>query len=72
MYNKDTSKKRLYQILEMPLNADTIKSTGRVTSSRITGSSFLSLCNAMELYTSFENRSHDSYIKLLSKEEGKI
>lgn len=41
-------------------------------SSRIAGSSFLSLCNAMELYTSFENRSHDSYIKLLSKEEGKI
>lgn len=72
MYNKDTSKKRLYQILEMPVNADTIKSTGRVTSSRITGSSFLSLCNAMELYTSFENRSHDSYIKLLSKEDGKI
>lgn len=56
MYNKDTSKKRLYQILEMPVNADTIKSTGRVTSSRITGSSFLYLCNAMELYTSFMDR----------------
>lgn len=40
----------------MPVNADTIKSTGRVTSSRITGSSFLSLCHAMELYTSFMDR----------------
>ena len=26
MYNKDTLKKRLYKILEMPVNADTIKS----------------------------------------------
>lgn len=56
----------------MPVNVDAIKSTGRVTPSRIAGSSFLSLCNVMELYTSFENRLHDSYIKLLSKEEGKI
>lgn len=40
----------------MPVNADTIKSTGRITSSRIAGSSFLSLCNAMELYTSFMDR----------------
>ena len=63
MYNKDTSKKRLYQILEMPVNADTIKSTGRVTSSRITGSSFLSLYNAMELYTSFMDRTYGSSIE---------
>lgn len=48
----------------MPVNADTIKSTGRVTSSRITGSSFLSLCNAMELYTSFMNRTYGSSIEI--------
>ena len=71
MNNKYESKSKVQQILEMPVNVDAIKSTGRVTPSRIAGSSFLSLCNAMELYTSFENRSHDSYIKLLSKEEGK-
>lgn len=52
MNNKYESKSKVQQILEMPVNADTIKSTGRITSSRIAGSSFLSLCNAMELYTS--------------------
>lgn len=58
MNNKYKSKSKVQQILEMPVNADTIKSTGRITPSRIAGSSFLSLCNAMELYTSFENRLH--------------
>lgn len=72
MNNKYESKSKVQQILEMTVNVDAIKSTGRVTPSSIAGSSFLSLCNAMELYTSFENRSHDSYIKFLSKEEGKI
>ena len=71
MNNKYKSKSKVQKILEMPVNADIIKSTGRITPSRMTGSSFLSLCNAMELYTRFENRLHDSYIKLLSKEEGK-
>ena len=56
MNNKYESKSKVQQILEMPVNVDAIKSTGRVTPSRIAGSSFLFLCNAMELYTSFENR----------------
>ena len=53
MNNKHKSKSKVQKILEMPVNADIIKSTGRITSSHMTGSSFLSLCNAMELYTSF-------------------
>ena len=56
MNNKDALNSKIQQILEMPVNVDTIKSTGRVTSSRIAGSSFLSLYNAMELYTSFMDR----------------
>lgn len=63
MNNKYKPKSKVQQILEMPVNADTIKSTGRITSSRIAGSSFLSLCNAMELYTSFMDRTYDSSIK---------
>lgn len=63
MNNKYKSKSKVQQILVMSVNADTIKSTGRVTSSRITGSSFLSLCNAMELYTSFMDRTYGSSIE---------
>lgn len=55
----------------MPVNVDTIKSTGRVTSSRRANSSLLSLCNAMELYTSFMDRVHGSSIKL-SREENRV
>lgn len=56
MNNKYKSKSKVQQILVMPVNADIIKSTGRITSSCITGSSFLSLCHAMDLYTSFMDR----------------
>lgn len=56
MNNKYKSKSKVQKILEMPVNADIIKSTGRITYSHMTGSSFLSLCNAMELYTSFMDR----------------
>ena len=56
MNNKYKSKSKVQKILEMPVNADIIKSTGRITPSRMTGSSFLSLCHAMELYTSFMDR----------------
>lgn len=40
MNNKYKSKSKVQQILVMSVNADTIKSTGRITSSHITGSSF--------------------------------
>lgn len=40
MNNKYKSKSKVQQILEMPVNADTIKSTGRITPSRRAGSSF--------------------------------
>lgn len=40
MNNKYESKSKVQQILEMPVNVDAIKSTGRVTPSRIAGSSF--------------------------------
>lgn len=68
MNNKYESKSKLQQILEMPVNADTIKSTGRVTSSCRTDSSLLSLCNAMELYTNFMNRIYSSSTKQGEKE----
>ena len=40
MNNKYKSKSKVQKILEMPVNADIIKSTGRITSSCITGISF--------------------------------
>lgn len=56
MDNKDTSKNKVQQILELRVNADTIKYTGRVTPSCSADSSFLPLCDAKELYISFINR----------------
>lgn len=68
MDNKDTSKNKVQQILELRVNADTIKYTGRVTPSCRIGSSFLSLCNAKELYINFMSRIYGSSIKQGEKE----
>lgn len=68
MNNKNISKNKVQQILELRLNVDTIKYTGRVTPSCRVGSSFLSLCNAKELYISFMNRIYSSSSKQSEKE----